>query len=325
MRAVPPSSDVAQHVVTVYDRDDDLTAAVAQHVAEGLDAGERVVVLATPAHRAAVRALLKQQGTDGRRAVDSGRYLDVDAAEALSAFVTGGRIDEARFEDTIGGLLDRAAAGGHAVRVFGEMVALLWADGDAALAVELEGQWNRLAQQREFSLLCGYPTAALEAHPELTEVDGVCRAHSLVQPPDSYMAGVAAQRRPEADVSRVFVAVPSAVRAARHWVRVVLADAGHDAIDDRLVDDVAMVASELATNAVRHAVSAFRATIVRADAGLRLVVEDLSAAGPTVRAADDDRLGGRGVAIVAQLSQAWGHTRTASGKVVWAEFAVPAA
>jgi hypothetical protein len=42
------------------------------------------------------------------------------------------------------------------VRVYGEMVGLLWKNGNEAAAESLEAQWNQLMAVRKFSLLCGY-------------------------------------------------------------------------------------------------------------------------------------------------------------------------
>lgn len=43
------------------------------------------------------------------------------------------------------------------VAAFGEMVALLWADGKMDAAIKLEELWNDLAHTNSFSLLCAYP------------------------------------------------------------------------------------------------------------------------------------------------------------------------
>jgi hypothetical protein len=49
-----------------------------------------------------------------------------------------------------------------AMRVYVEMVALLWDDGDMASVPALEDLWNDLARLRTFSLLCAYPTRAFD-------------------------------------------------------------------------------------------------------------------------------------------------------------------
>jgi PAS domain S-box-containing protein len=64
--------------------------------------------------------------------------------------------DRSRFETAVGSLVRSAAAGGRAVRAYGEMVALLCAEGHYDAAIALEGLWNDLAQTCTFSLFCAY-------------------------------------------------------------------------------------------------------------------------------------------------------------------------
>ncbi|MDP9275804.1 MAG: MEDS domain-containing protein [Chloroflexota bacterium] len=45
------------------------------------------------------------------------------------------------------------------MRVFGEMVALLWAEGDRNGALVLEELWNDLTRRLSFPLLCAYPAS----------------------------------------------------------------------------------------------------------------------------------------------------------------------
>jgi hypothetical protein len=60
------------------------------------------------------------------------------------------------------------------------MVAVLWSQGKHRAAIRLEELWNALAQQQEFSLLCGYPSSAVE-QPELSSsLAEVCACHSEV-------------------------------------------------------------------------------------------------------------------------------------------------
>ncbi|MGH9178392.1 MAG: ATP-binding SpoIIE family protein phosphatase [Acidimicrobiales bacterium] len=86
--------------------------------------------------------------------------------------------------------------------------------------------------------------------------------------------------------------------------------------------DVELLASELSTNAVRHADSTFT-VIVRYDGAMvRVEVGDGSRAVPSRRAPEVDDPGGRGIVLVEALSSKWGVTPTLEGKRVW--FEVPA-
>ncbi len=309
--------DVHDHAVQVYDDDDEIVAGVAQFVREGLGAQARVIVIATPEHRQEVEASLRRSGTDVAAALRCGDYLPLDAAATMAGFMAGSVPDAARFAEQVGALIDAAGAGGRPVRAYGEMVALLWDAGAVDAALTLEAHWNDLAETRDFTLLCGYRASALGAEGQLAAVGRVCDLHSSVVPPRSYAAGgpptVTAERASER--AALFMPVPVAVAAVRRFVVEALSAWGRP----ELVHDASVVASELSTNAIRHAASPFRVSVSLCGAVVRVAVEDVGPAQPQLRAPGVEHSGGRGVAIVAQLSERWGYEEAAEGKIVWAE------
>lgn len=116
-----------------------------------------------------------------------------------------------------------------------------------------------------------------------------------------------------------FAARASNVSLARAFVLAHLLE--HDL--PHLVDDVALVLSELATNAVIHAGTPF--TVVLGGLGDRVFLEvaDGSQDGPPMPVERSLETGGSGMAIVHALSLAWGVTpQVSGGKSVWAEFDV---
>jgi anti-sigma regulatory factor (Ser/Thr protein kinase) len=312
--AAPPHS----HVVSVYDDDSDIVTEVARYVADGLAHGERVIVVATAAHRADIDDILVQFGTDASRARIAGRYLTFDAAETLVTFMADGRPDPVKFARQLGSLVDAAAEDGCPVRVFGEMVALLWEDGNVSGAIELEALWNALSDQRRFSLLCAYPEQSLGTAP-LSEANRVCSLHSGVLEPRSYLGGGPSleQRATAHRMSKVFVPVTSAIPAARRFVDEVLRSWG----EHQLQTDAAVITSELATNAVSHAASAFCVHVVRDRGAVRITIEDMGPARPQPRDAAPEDFGGRGMMLVDRLSRQWGCDAADGAKRVWAELA----
>lgn len=303
------------HDVFFYDGDREMAAVVADYAGAGLSVGERVIVIATAPHLAAIEAALSDDGVDVSRVRAQGSYLALDAAARLASFTLDGALEVDRLTTAIDDMLDAAAVDGSRVRVFAEMVALLWQQGDVADALALESSWNGLAEQRPFSLLCAYPTSALGSA-ELGDVNQVCRLHSLVLPPPSYASGSARGAVAAADsASTVFVAVPVAVSAARKFVRETLTAWG----EDRLVWDGALIMSELATNAIIHGGSPFRASIERDADVVRIAVEDVGPGLPQSRRMFENALGGRGVAIVEEIAHRWGCDRLAGAKVFWVE------
>jgi anti-sigma regulatory factor (Ser/Thr protein kinase) len=90
-----------------------------------------------------------------------------------------------------------------------------------------------------------------------------------------------------------------------------------------LVDDAQLVVSELATNAVQHAGTAFIVTLARCEGGVEIAVSDGSWMSDPTPYASTFGLGGRGLSIVDHVSRDWGvRTDSEGGKSVWAVLAV---
>src|SRR5262249_10898309 len=66
--------------------------------------------------------------------------------------------------------------------IFGEMVALLWRDGNYEAAIRLEKLWNDLARRYSFSLRCAYPMNALKTDERGELFEEICATHSSVIP-----------------------------------------------------------------------------------------------------------------------------------------------
>jgi anti-sigma regulatory factor (Ser/Thr protein kinase) len=300
--------------VSFYDHDRELIDVLAPYVADGLAVGECVIVVATAAHRLALDDALYLLDVDPRRARAQGRFLVFDAAELLDTFMRDGMPDADRFLNRIGGIVADAADQEAPVRIFGEMVSLLWAEDNVGAAMELESLWNTLAEQAAFDLLCAYPTAGLNAA-RLSDVRSICTLHSSLVPPSSYAAGNDSGDDVGGHFSQVFIPVPEAVVAVRRFVTAVLRLwHEHD-----MVSDAELVASELATNAVLHADSPFRVSVDRSIGIVCIAIQDAVGGRAEEQPPTRDDMGGRGMAIVSALSRRWGCDTLPGGKVVWAE------
>ncbi|WP_330351340.1 ATP-binding SpoIIE family protein phosphatase [Streptomyces sp. NBC_00582] len=84
-----------------------------------------------------------------------------------------------------------------------------------------------------------------------------------------------------------------------------------------------LIVSELVTNAIRYGGGSIRLQLIKDDT-LIYEVWDGSTTTPHLRRAQPSDEGGRGLFLVAQLTQRWGTRYTREGKVVWAEQARPA-
>ncbi len=206
-----------EHVVEFYETERFLADTVTDFVGPGLHDGGAAVVVATAAHRYAFEQSLRHAGVDLEQAVAADRYLAFDAAELLERLTVDGVPDPERFREIIGAVLQRAGAGSRRIRVYGEMVALLWADGDAEAAIALENLWNDLAETHEFELLCAYPMSAFEDGASAAAFARVCGTHSAVIPSEGYslLEGTEAKRREVARLQQENAALRGDARRAR--------------------------------------------------------------------------------------------------------------
>lgn len=288
------------HVVQFYERDADLVERVGAFLEAALAGGGAAVAIATPEHREALAARLTARG------VDLGGLQLLDAAGTLERFTVAATIDRSAFFAVVGSVIGEAAEGGRPVSAFGEMVALLWERGDVLAAIELEGLWNELALERPFSLYCAYRSESMAGHEHADALHLVCGLHAAVVPAVLDASEVAAD----------FALNFHAAAEARHLITGAVRGWGHD---DDLLADAALVATELATNAILHARTAFRVTVQRFGPAVRISVRDRATAMPAVLEADPARPSGRGMHLVGALSRRWGVEVDAGGKTVWAE------
>ena len=167
------------HLVQIYDDETRFMETLEQFVGQGLANGEAVVLIATSSHLTWLESRLREAGHDIGAARDADAYIALDAASTLAEFMVDGWPDAERFFAVIGAVVDRAKRDGRGMRAFGEMVALLWAQGHNGATVRLEHLWNELIERQALALFCAYPR--IGATRDLTEaLAEVCAAHSKV-------------------------------------------------------------------------------------------------------------------------------------------------
>lgn len=118
--------------------------------------------------------------------------------------------------------------------------------------------------------------------------------------------------------SRTFGPDASEVSAARHFVAAVLEDWRLDC------DDLPLLVSELATNAVLHARSDFEVAVVKEADHVRVEVFDENTRLPSFAVAPPDAYSGRGLLLLRELASAWGvESHSQVGKTIWFEVPMP--
>jgi signal transduction histidine kinase len=178
---------MCSHAVYFYDSDAGLSDRVGDFLGAGLRAGESAVVIATEPHLGLFVRRLEERHHEVGAARAAGRFVARSASETLGKLTVGAMPDAGLLKRMVGDLFDsipNRGAGDKRPRVYGEMVDLLWKDGNAKAALGLEELWNDVGKAHSFDLLCGYATDHLFADPGAAPaVIDICDRHTDIVAP----------------------------------------------------------------------------------------------------------------------------------------------
>ena len=156
MDANPPS-----HIVYPCADENLIAEAVGTFAAAGLRKGDAVVLVTTELRREMIERRLRGEGFDPHVLQSHGQLAFLDAATLLSAFMADGMPDALIFKDRVGQIIDKASVNPatgqpRKVRIFGEMVSLLYMASNTSAAARLEEFWNEMVASHSISLFCAY-------------------------------------------------------------------------------------------------------------------------------------------------------------------------
>jgi DNA-binding NarL/FixJ family response regulator len=177
--------DIAhRHEVGFYSNDRSFLDDPAQFIGAALAAGNAAIVVATESHRDSLLRRLQAYGLDMDAAIEQGRYIALDAADTLSTFMVNGMPDPVRFVEGFGNAIRTAAKAAKTehpgVAVFGEGVNLVWAQGNAEAAIEIEKLSNHLTHSYDVDILCGYALGSVWGGMDSHTFQRICAEHSAV-------------------------------------------------------------------------------------------------------------------------------------------------
>jgi DNA-binding NarL/FixJ family response regulator len=179
-----PSVSEKGHVVHFYTDDIVLLDGIATLFGGSLADGQSVAAIMTASHRSGLERRLLAQGVDVSEATQSGRLSILDADQVLREFMEPTGPSRERFLLKFGNMLralqTAAVAKRSGVVVFGEMVAVLWAQQSYDAAIRIEELWNELALTCSFHLYCAYPANAFRDGVTLVPYAEICAQHSEV-------------------------------------------------------------------------------------------------------------------------------------------------
>ena len=170
------------HVLQIYENEENFSTVLRGFVQTGLDAGDGVVIIATEQHLKSLNTNLAREGYNLRDLYNV-QYFPLDAHVMLSKFMVNGWPDEQLFMEFASGILKKARISNKKIRAFGEMVAILWENGDREATRRLEELWNKFCENEMFCLFCAYPKKAFERSAFDAPVH-ICQAHSKLLAPE---------------------------------------------------------------------------------------------------------------------------------------------
>jgi DNA-binding NarL/FixJ family response regulator len=172
------------HRVLFYSDDRGFLDDLTQFIGAALKGGGAAIVVATESYRDSLIPRLQAHGLNIGAAIEQRRYIYLDAADTLSAFMVNGMPDRARFLKVAGDLIAEAAKPlrGERARVVacGQCAPLLWAQGNAEAVLRLEHLWDEIAELYDVDILCGYPLGSFQGGMGRYIFDKLCGAHSAV-------------------------------------------------------------------------------------------------------------------------------------------------
>jgi hypothetical protein len=182
--AAKEGSATRWHEAHFYSDDTSFLGGFTSFIETALTASKAVLVIASESHRKGLLQRLRLRGTDVNAAIEQGRYIPLDVDETFSKFMVNDLPDPARFVEAAHKCIARAAqtaSGQHLhVAVCGEGTSILWTQGRADAAIQLERLWDDIAKAHDLDILCGYLLGPFQGEQESDTYNKICAAHSAI-------------------------------------------------------------------------------------------------------------------------------------------------
>ena len=147
--ALEKAAFTRSHEVEFYSDDAAFVVGFTRFIEAALEAGKAVIVVATESHRKSLLQRLQEHGVDTIAAIEQGRHVSLDVAATLATFMGNDLPDPVRFFRVVADLItpaEQATVGGQ-VAICGECASILWAQGKADAAIQVEQLCNQLTKR----------------------------------------------------------------------------------------------------------------------------------------------------------------------------------
>ena len=197
-----PSPANDGHIVQLYQDEEFYAEAVSHFAAEGIVRGESIILVATGPHWESISRRLKGRDLDVDELFRRGQLTLLDADQTLPKFMTGNDPDGSIFKPLARQTIEKARGGGMYPRVrwWGEMVNVLYVNGNLRGSNRLEEFFDDVAHEQSVPVFCSFLMDKFDPRTYDEAFGNVCRTHSHVIPADDYVRHRHTVNRAVADV-----------------------------------------------------------------------------------------------------------------------------
>lgn len=177
------------HIVQLYQDPDFYGEAIAHFTAEGIARGESIILVATGPNWQNISGRLRGRGFEVDELFRRGQLTLLDAQATLPKFMAGNDPDGAIFKPLARDAIARARAGGKFPRVrwWGEMVNVLYVEGNPKGSHRLEEFFDEVAREENIAIFCSFLMDKFDPAIYEEVFSNVCSTHSHVIPADDYV------------------------------------------------------------------------------------------------------------------------------------------
>lgn len=167
----------SDHFLQIYETDEVFIDSLEAFVCAGITNHDGVIIIATESHLDSLNERLAKK-YNINRLISSRHYITLNAEDVLNEILNGDEIDEKRFRALVDNLLRSVyREPGSVVRVFGELVALLWGHGNRKATIQLEKLWENICSAGTICLFCAYPKMGFRQD-AIESLHHICSCHN---------------------------------------------------------------------------------------------------------------------------------------------------
>ncbi len=175
------------HAVQFYDREEFILKEIQKFISAGWQQKEGVLAVLRKNRLDKLVQALSVNGAEAlSSAIQNGQIQLIAAEELMPSIFKEEQIDSEVFQLKIGKRLSDLQDGFGRIRVYGEIVDILWCQGKKEMALAVENEWQELSKTYDFTLLCGYSLTGFSKAKDMPDFVRVCGRHQKIFPSESY-------------------------------------------------------------------------------------------------------------------------------------------